>query len=98
DGRNRSSFGSIAWSPGALTFTIAADAAANGLTAMVPTHAKGGALTGLTRDGVPVIGVTARVVKGIEYAFFAAASGSYVATYFVDVTSPVISGVASTPG
>ena len=37
-------------------------------------------------------------VKGVEYAFFAAASGNYVATYFVDVTPPVISGVAATPG
>jgi hypothetical protein len=97
DGRNGSSFGSIAWAPGALTFTIAATPGVNGLTAMVPTHAKGGALTGLTRDGVSV-DVTAQVVKGVEYAFFAAASGSYVATYVVDVTPPVISSVAATPG
>ena len=54
DGRNGSSFGSIAWSAGTLTFTIEAAAGANGLTAMVPSHAKGGVLTGLTRDGAAV--------------------------------------------
>ena len=97
DGRNGSSFGSIAWSPGALTFTIDASPAARGLTAMVPTQAKGGALIGLTRDGVPV-GTDPRTVKGVEYAFFPASSGSYVATYVVDVAPPVISGVTATPG
>src|SRR4029077_16818164 len=54
DGRNGSAFGSLAWNPGTLTFTIAADPAANGLMAMLPARAKGGALLGLTRDGAPV--------------------------------------------
>ena len=38
DGRNGSSFGSVAFGAGALTFTIAPAAGSNGLTAMVPTH------------------------------------------------------------
>ena len=54
DGRNGSSFGSIAWNPGVLTFTVVRVSTANGLTAMVPAHAKGGALLGITRDGSPV--------------------------------------------
>src|SRR4029077_4943283 len=54
DGRNSSSFGSIAWNAGTLAFTIAPGATANGLMAMVPTQAMGGALTGITQDGMPV--------------------------------------------
>ena len=34
----------------------------------------------------------------MSYAFFDAAAGSYTATYAVDVTPPVISGVTATPG
>ncbi len=97
DGRNGSSFGSIAWNAGNLTFTIDAQPGANGLTAMVPSHANGGVLSGIIRDGAPVT-FDVQFVKGVEYAFFSAASGNYLATYFVDVTPPAISGVAATPG
>ena len=51
DGRNGSSFGSLAWSGDTLSFTIAVGAGANGLQAMVPTQSAVGALTGLTRGG-----------------------------------------------
>ena len=64
---------------------------------MVPSHANGGVLSGIIRDGAPVT-YDVQFVKGVEYAFFSAASGNYLATYFVDVTPPVISGVAATPG
>ena len=52
DGRNGSSFGSIAFDTGALTFTINPAAGSNGLTAMVPAQARGGALIGINRDGI----------------------------------------------
>ena len=97
DGRNGSSFGSIAWTGGTLSFTIAADATANGLTAMVPTVGRGGALTGITRNGAAVA-YTVQTIKGVEYAFFAALDGSYAASYVIDTTPPVISGVTATPG
>src|SRR6185295_1880800 len=97
DGRNSSSFGSVAFSSGALTFTISAATGSNGLTAMVPAQARGGALLGITRDGSPV-SATPQVIKGVAYAFFDAAVGSYTATYAVDVTAPVISSVTATPG
>src|SRR5262249_24649846 len=86
-----------AWNPGALTFTVAAGATANGLTAMVPAQAKGGAILGITRDGTAVTFET-RAVKGVTYAFFSSLPGSYVVTYTIDDTPPVISDVAAAPG
>ena len=97
DGRNGSSFGAIGFDGGALTFTIAAAAGSNGLTAMVPAQARGGALTGLSRNGAAV-GFTTQTVKGVSYAFFDAAPGNYLAAYAVDVTPPAISAVQATPG
>jgi len=97
DGRNGSSFGSVAFSAGALTFTIAPAPGSNGLTAMVPAQAGGGALVGINRDGTAV-SYTIRLEKGVSYAFFDASAGSYTATYAVDVTPPVIAGVTATPG
>jgi hypothetical protein len=87
DGRNGSSFGSIAWNSGTLTFTIAPAAGANGLTALVPTSggSGGGTLTTLTRDGVAV-SVTTQTIKGVSYALFPALAGNYAATYVIDTT------------
>jgi hypothetical protein len=80
DGRNRSAFGAIAFDGNTLTFTIAAASRSNGLTAMVPTQARGAALTGLSRNGSPV-SFTRQVIKGVSYAFFDGAAGTYAATY-----------------
>ncbi|MEN3356646.1 MAG: hypothetical protein V7637_628, partial [Mycobacteriales bacterium] len=81
DGRNGSSFGAVASVGDTLSFTIAVGAGSTGLTAMVPTVGGGGtALTALTRAGVAVP-FTRTTVKGVEYAFFAAAPGAYTATY-----------------
>ena len=93
DGRNNSSFSSIAWSGNKLTFTINHATGANGLRAMVPTASSVGLLTGVKQNGSP-IATTTRTVKGREYAFFDAAAGSYEATYAVDDTAPTISNVA----
>ena len=80
DGRNGSSFRDVGFSGGRLRFSVAPAGGANGLEAMVPTGAATGALTALTRDGVPVAAAT-RTVKGIGYVVFPAAAGAYVATY-----------------
>ena len=80
DGRNGSSFRDVGFSGGRLRFSVAPAGGANGLEAMVPAGAATGALTALTRDGVPVAATT-RTVKGIGYVVFPAAAGAYVATY-----------------
>jgi hypothetical protein len=80
DGRNDSSFGNIAWSGGALSFTVHQDAGANGLRGMLPIGANGGSLSGISRGG-NAVAITRQRIKGVDYAFFDAAGGSYVATY-----------------
>jgi len=81
DGRNRSSFSNITWSGNQLSFAVAIGAGANGLTGMVPTVGVGGVtLTALTLSGSPV-SFTRTTIKGIEYAMFQAAPGTYSATY-----------------
>ncbi|MBW8876261.1 MAG: hypothetical protein JF614_14945 [Acidobacteria bacterium] len=80
DGRNGSSFGSISWSGTALSFTITAATGANGLQALLPNTSTGGTLASLTLNGSAVT-FTTQTIKGIVYAVFPAASGSYVATY-----------------
>jgi len=99
DGRNDSSFGSIGWSNGQLSFSISQAAGSNGLEAMVPTSSKAGSLSVLRRGGTPIPTVT-RTIKGVEYAFFSALPGSYTADYAVaDTTPPVISNAsAQAPG
>ena len=80
DGRNGSSFGSIAWSGNTLTFTVTAAAGSNGLRGMIPATTSAGTLASLTVGGNPVTWTT-ETIKGIAYAIFPAASGSYTATY-----------------
>ncbi len=96
DGRNGSSFGNLAWDGSTLSFTVAVGAGANGLTGMVPTTAAGGGtLTGLTRAGTAVP-FTRTTVKGVEYAFFTAAAGSYAATYgAAGAAAPAVAGVGA---
>ena len=96
DGRNGSSFGEITWSNNTLHFSIAQGAGAKNLRAMLPVIADNGQLTGITLNGSSV-SFTKDVIKGIEYAFFEATAGTYVATYAVNNTSPVISQVVATP-
>ena len=62
----------------------------------MPTASVVGPLGGITRNGSPVT-TTTQVIKGIEYAFFPADAGAYVATYMQDLTAPVISNVQVSP-
>ena len=104
DGRNQSSFGSLAWAGNELSFTISPGPGANGLRAMLPVRSSVGDLVHLKLGGVPV-STTTQTIKGIEYAFFDAAAGSYTALYGAEPTaisplspanqnSPKISGIA----
>ena len=96
DGRNTSSFGSLSWSGGALSFTVVAGTGANGLQAMLPMVSNAGTLTTVKRNGVSV-SFTAETIKGVAYAIFPAVAGPYVATYASDNTPPVISNVTAAP-
>jgi len=81
DGRNGSSFGNVSRNGNTLTFTVAVGSGANGLTGMLPIAGSGGTnLTALSRGGSPV-SFTTTTIKGQSYAMFAAAAGSYTATY-----------------
>jgi hypothetical protein len=94
DARNASTFNAMSWSGNALSFTVSRSASANGLQGMLPWRAGAGMLGSLTRAG-SAVPFTVKVVKGIEYAFFAADSGTYVATYGADTTAPGVT--ATTP-
>ncbi len=95
DGRDSSSFGSLAWNGNTLSFTITPGSGTNGIQAMLPTTVAAGALTGITRNGASV-SYSTQVVKGIDYAFFAATVGTYQATYAPDTTPPTV-GSTSVP-
>lgn len=95
DGRNASTYSNIDFSEindiATLTFTIDQAAGAHKLQGMIPvTSANGQLLT----FSVPY---TTEIIKGINYAFFDAVDGTYIATYGVDNTPPVISNVVAIP-
>ncbi|MGJ0483987.1 MAG: N,N-dimethylformamidase beta subunit family domain-containing protein [Methylomicrobium sp.] len=95
DGRNSSSFGSLTWSGGSLSFTITRGTNANGLQAMVPTNSGTTRLISLTGPS-GAIQPALQTIKGVEYAFFSAAAGNYTATYGVDSTSPTVTSTSPT--
>jgi Concanavalin A-like lectin/glucanases superfamily/Bacterial Ig-like domain/Bacterial Ig domain len=80
DGRNNSTIGSLAWSNGTLTFTATVAAGANGLRTMLPVQGPAGTLSGITHGG-SAVSYTVQTIKGVQYAMFATASGTYTATY-----------------
>ena len=88
DGRNASTFQSIAMSGNVLSFTITAGAGANGLQALVPPAAGFGAITGVTVDGASVP-FTIQTIKGVSYAAFAAGTGAYQVAYTIPPTYSV---------
>mgnify|MGYP001202572350 CR=1 FL=1 len=96
DGRNGSEFNNIDWTDNVLSFSITVGAGANNLRAMLPVHSANGELLTLTMGGSG-LPYTTEVIKGIEYAFFTAADGTYEAAYGVDDIAPVISAVQAVP-
>ena len=81
DGRNGSSFGNLAWSNNALSFSIAVGGGASRLTAMLPTTGPGGSTLAALSKGGASVSFTKMTVKGQEYAVFPASAGSWTATY-----------------
>jgi len=96
DGRNNSSFGAMTWSGNILNFDITAASGSNNIFAMLPVHAESGELSGITVNG-NVVSFTTETIKGISYAFFPAAGGSYIATYSSDNVPPQILNIVATP-
>jgi hypothetical protein len=68
------------WNGSTLTFSVAVGTGANGLQVMLPTTVAAGRLTTLTLNSVAVP-FTTQTIKGVQYALFQAAAGTYRATY-----------------
>ena len=97
DGRNSSSFGSLSWSGNTLSFTIAVGTGARNLQAMLPISSPAGNLTSITLGG-SAVSFTTQTIKGVQYAFFTAAAGSYVAQYGTGTSTFTVSGTISGTG
>ncbi|WP_161597210.1 N,N-dimethylformamidase beta subunit family domain-containing protein, partial [Dyadobacter flavalbus] len=95
DGRNNSSFGAMSWTNNKLNFSVTAANGSTNLRAMLPVNADEKKLAGLTVNGSAVT-YTTETIKGIQYAFFPASSGNYIATYDTDEAGPQISGITIT--
>jgi WD40 repeat protein len=88
DGRNSSSFQSITWNGKTLSFKVQRGNGANGLQGLIPlTSATGNTLKTLKLNG-KTRSFSTENIKGIAYAKFSAAAGSYVATYASGGTTP----------
>ncbi len=96
DGRNGSSFGGFTYNGSTLGFTITTASGARGLLAMLPTTNGSFPLSAIRFAGNP-IAYTTETIKGVEYALFNAAAGSYQAFYEPDLTPPVISNLLALP-
>ena len=88
DGRNGSSFGSLAWDGRNLSFTISQATGARNLEAMVPTVSSAGSLGTILFNGTPVT-QTIQTIKGIGYSFISGATGSYQAFYGNSISGSV---------
>ena len=102
DFRNNSSFGSLVWSSNALSFTVATgigsqNAPANGLQVLLPVNSPAGLLANLTLSG-SAVSFTNQTIKGVDYAAFTGAAGSYVATYAADTTAPTVTSKSPAAG
>jgi hypothetical protein len=94
DGRNGSSFQGITWNGNVLSFSITVGAGANGLQALTPATVGSSPLTAVIFNGT-AIGYSLQTIKGVRYAIFAAAAGSYQVSYGPDVTPPTISALST---
>ena len=65
--------------------------------ALLPTASASGALAGITLGGSPV-GYTTQTIKGVQYAFFSAAAGTYQAQYGATTPTYTVSGSISGAG
>ena len=81
DGREQSSMTAFTWSGGTLGFKVRADSRADGLTGMLPIKAGARTLQAISLNSNVNVPFTTRTIKGIAYALFDAATGTYSASY-----------------
>jgi chitodextrinase len=82
DGRDASTIRTPTWNAATATFTFTTSvgAGAGGLQTMLPTAGPSGTLSALSCNGAPVA-YTLETIKGVQYAMFAALTGTCQATY-----------------
>ncbi len=98
DARNNSYYSNEAWSGSTYTFSATVDPAARSMmNGMVPFTTAKGTLSSMTKDGAPLT-FTTQTIKGVQYAFFAATSGTYAAVYTPDTAPPTVASVAPASG
>lgn len=89
DGRNNSSFGSMAWNGNDLVFTVTAASGSTSLRGMLPLYSETDTLSQLTRNGIS-IPFTISTIKGMEYAVFdASVTATYIASYGPATTTSI---------
>jgi hypothetical protein len=92
DARNNSTFSNYVWNNSQLSFTVSQDPKALNLKGMLPNVVAAGTLISLTQNGIAA-STTITTIKGVDYVFFDAGSGNYVATYAV--TAPAAANLHS---
>jgi len=80
DARNASSFASLRWDGGVLSFTMNVAPAARNLQAMIPMRAGDSELVSVTH-GTSRVPFQRQTVKGLQYAVLPAEAGDYQASY-----------------
>lgn len=81
DARNASSFDTVKWDRGEMSFSLDIDPQTHGmLKAMLPVQSTQGTLTEIRSRGQR-IDVVNETIKGVDYAIFDAISGTYAANY-----------------
>ncbi len=65
---------------------------------MVPRNSAAGVLSGITGPGGANVAFTVDIIKGVQYAFFSAVTGTYTATYSADTTRPTITSTSPVNG
>ena len=83
DARNKSTFSNYSWNNNQLGFTVSQDAKALNLKGMLPVQVSAGNFISLTRNG-SAVNTSTELIKGINYVFFDATNGNYVASYGVN--------------
>jgi hypothetical protein len=92
DGRNASSFGSLASAGNVLSFTINVAAGTTGIQAMVPA-VPGKLISGITQNG-STVSFLVGTIKGMQYAFFPATAGTYQVTFTSDTSPPTVTATS----
>ncbi|WP_446742622.1 Ig-like domain-containing protein [Silvibacterium acidisoli] len=94
DGRNASRFRNLTWLGNRLSFSIEVGIGGNGIEAMLPVQSAVGDLASVSLNGTAVQWQK-RSVAGIDYAVFAAAPGTFSASYGHSVGNAVASSGAA---